>query len=103
MTLGRLNSWKLRYFRLEGGELVYYEKESSAQTAEENFQTAGRGRAGSVAAASKMADAEGREATQEELAQAFVQEQSKEEFTDKNVKSAINMAEVVDVQVDYGV
>ena len=40
MTLGRFNTWKPRYFRLEGSELVYYEAEPGAALAVDQVRSA---------------------------------------------------------------
>jgi len=93
-----LNSWKLRYFRLEGTELVYYEKEPGDDLAADAFQVKKEGKYGSVSDVQEKAKAEGREATEKELAAAMVAEQNDEVFKDKNCKGAINMGEIVDIQ-----
>jgi hypothetical protein len=98
MSVGYLNSWKMRYFRLEGSELVYYEKEPGEAHADTAFHVKKSGKYGSVAEAKEKAAAEGRDATDKELAVALVAEQNDEVFQDKNCKGAINMSEIVDIQ-----
>jgi hypothetical protein len=98
MSIGYLNSWKLRYFRLEGTELVYYEKEPTEAIATSKFETKKEGMVGAVDNVKAKADSEGREATEKELAAAMVAEQDDEVFKDKNCKGAINMGEIVDIQ-----
>jgi hypothetical protein len=87
MAVGFLNSWKLRYFRLEGDELVYYEAAPGEALAEEKIDKT-RARGGTVAAAQQKAADECRAMTEQEHAKAFVDDQPREVFTDKNLKGA---------------
>mmetsp|Transcript_9810 Transcript_9810/g.11903 ORF Transcript_9810/g.11903 Transcript_9810/m.11903 type:complete len:1045 (+) Transcript_9810:1413-4547(+) len=99
MSMGYLNSWKLRYFRLEGNELVYYEKEPTGdESAASKFQVNKQGNTDAVQQAKDKAASQGREATDKELAAAMVEEQNVEVFKDKNCKGGINMSEIVDIQ-----
>ncbi len=77
--------WKLRYFRLEGDELCYYEKEPSARLAVEAVTTT-RERGTTMAALEAKAAEQGKELTEDERAKAFMADQPAEIFTDKNLK-----------------
>jgi len=87
------------YFRLEGAELVYYENEPGEKWAADNVTVKKEGRPGSVADAEAAAMAKGEELSDKDRAKALAAEQNVEVFTDKNVKGAINMSEVVDIQL----
>jgi hypothetical protein len=93
------SAWRLRYFRLEGGELVYYEKEPGEKWAADSATLKKAGRPGSVAEAEAAAAAQGQELSDGDRAKALAAEQDDEVFTDKNVKGAVNMAEIVDLQL----
>jgi len=87
------------YFRLEGDELVYYEKMPGRKWAVDNVVVNKEGRYGSLAEAEAEASARGEVLSETESAIALAAEQDEEEFTDKTLKGAINMAEVVDIQL----
>jgi hypothetical protein len=104
MSIGYLNSWKLRYFRLEGNELVYYTKEPDERLASESFtnpnqnNTNNNGNGGGEQAAAvgpkvdyvqqvrEKAALEGREPTEKELSKALVDSQNEMVFDNDNCK-----------------
>jgi len=99
LTIGYLNAWQVRYFRLEGSELCYYAKKPSSTLAEANIAVKQPGQVGALADAELRASAAGKELTEKERVDAFVREQDDEEFQDKNLKGAINMGELVDIRL----
>ena len=99
LTIGYLNAWQVRYFRLEGSELCYYANKPAATLAEANIAVKRPGQAGALADAELRASTAGTALTEKERVEAFVQEQDDEEFQDKNLKGAINMSELVDIRL----
>jgi len=78
---------------------VYYENEPGEKWAVDNVVLKKEGRFGSLAEAEATASAKGEVLSDTESAVALAAEQDDEEFTDKTLKGAINMAEVVDIQL----
>jgi hypothetical protein len=98
-TVGYLNAWQVRYFRLEGAELCYYDAKPGAGLAEANIAVKRPGKAGALVDAELRASAAGATLTEKQRVEAFAAEQADEVFQDKSLKGAINMGELVDIRL----
>jgi len=83
-AVGMMNSWKVRYFRQEFDELVYYAKEPSQRTAESSMAAVDDGTDGGAAEETKPSLSEGTPT---------------ERVTDDNIKGSINLGEIVRIDV----
>ena len=101
MASGNLNSWRLRYFRQEGPELVYYKKRPGKALAESNIsrisKTSSQNAEVAQANAAEAMDENSNELTDEGKVAALAEAIPQEEFQDKNLKGAINLREIVGV------
>jgi hypothetical protein len=101
MASGNLNSWRLRYFRQEGPELVYYKKKPSSALAESNISRvndiSGENTEVAQANAAEAMDENSSELTDEDKIATLAKAIPNEEFRDKNLKGAINLREIVGV------
>lgn len=80
-AVGMMNSWRVRYFRQEKGELVYYSKLPDRRPAEDSVVSVDRPEGSGLAAAAPAEDGG--------------PTIPKEKITDDNLKGSINLSEVV--------
>ena len=100
MASGSMNSWRLRYFRQEGPELVYYKGKPGNALAESNISRVNAGEKQGQVAQANAADAmddESSEMTDEAKVATLAQAIPDEEFKDSNLKGAINLREITGV------
>lgn len=101
MASGSMNAWRLRYFRQEGPELVYYKDKPGQALAEANIsRVKGAGGDESKVAQANAAEAmddNSSELTDEGKIATLAEAIPEEEFKDKNLKGAINLREITGV------